>query len=397
MSDDVLHRCAAVTVRGYLSPNLSPLLDAFVENFREHGELGCTVCVYHRGVKVAELWGGYRDLAKQIPWTRDTLIVTYSAAKAPLYVLTLLLADRGALDVNACVADYWPEFAQQGKSRITLRQVLNHTAGLAAVPVPEGSATNYEFMVQALASAKPAHEPGIKPVYHSLTQGWLLSEVLSRTAGMPFTSLFEQYLQIPWSLDFHYDLSDEQSTRVADYHLDPEPGAYYEKLNEPGSIQAIALSPLGAVIDLNAPALRRCVIPAVNGHASANALARLFAPLANGGRLGDKQQFNPETLLQMVQEEWHSAEEMVVNMVFRMGLGFLLNDPPVIDFGPERSAFGALGSGGITGFADPVQGVSYGYTCNMGYSGSGTGPRNRRLTAALYACLNDNSSIGQTN
>jgi len=208
---------------------------------------------------------------------------------------------------------------------------------------------------------------------------------------MSFSRLFERWLKTPWSLDFHYGLSDEQCTRVADYHLSPEPGAYYEKLNVPGSIQAIALSPLGATMDLNAPAVRRCVIPAVNGHASADALARLFAPLANGGRLDGTQCFDPQTLWQMVHEEWHSAEEMVVNMVFRMGLGFLLNDPPVIDFGPEQSAFGAVGSGGITGFADPVQGISYGYTCNVGYSGSGTGPRNRHLTQALYTCLNNSS------
>lgn len=387
MSNNILHSCRDITVRGSCSPGFSAMLNAFVENFDSGDELGAGVCVYQDGDKIVELYGGYTDQTRTKQWMDDTLVVTYSASKAPLYVLALMLAHEGAIDFDAPIASYWPEFSANSKGNITLRHVLNHTAGLAAVEVPQDSAVDWSVMIAALQSAAPSSAAGKHPVYHSLTQGWLLAETFTRATGKSFVDLYVEKLQQPLSLDFHYGLNDSQISRCADYSYVPEPGYYYEKVREKGSIQAIALSPLGETMDLNSDSLRRAVIPAVNGHASAKALARLFAPLAGNGTFRKKRYFHKDVIDAMTKLQWEGEEDMVGNFHFRMGMGFLLNGPPVVDLGPNETSFGALGSGGILCFADRKARLSYGYVCSSGFSGLGTGPRNKMIIDALYDCL----------
>ncbi len=263
MLNELLQQHDDVLISGMLAPGFEAMLATFIDNFAHEREVGAGLCVYKDGQKVVELFGGYRDSRRTRAWHADTLVVTFSASKAPLYVLAILLAEEGLIEFDAPIMSYWPEFSSNGKHAITLRHILCHTAGLAAVAVPKGAATDWATMISALEAATPRTLPGERPTYHSLTQGWLLAQTFARASGKSFPELFVEKLQKPLSLDFHYGLSDAQIARCADYSFVPEPGYYYDRMSDERSIQAIALTPLGDNLDLNTERMRKSIIPAV--------------------------------------------------------------------------------------------------------------------------------------
>src|SRR5512132_789730 len=158
-----------VAVQGHVSQGFEAVYDAFVENFAERGELGGACCAYHRGEKVVDLWGGVRNKPTGEPWEQDTMVVVHSATKG-LAAMTLAIAhSRGWLDYEQRVAHYWPEFAQNGKEKITVRQLLAHQAGLFAInePVDRSIVADLDRLAVVLARQKPAWEPGTRQASHA--------------------------------------------------------------------------------------------------------------------------------------------------------------------------------------------------------------------------------------
>ena len=154
---------------------------------------GASVAVYHRGRLVVDLWGGVRSRNGD-PWTRDTLAMCFSTTKGVTATCAHVLADRGELEYDERVATYWPEFAQNGKAAITVRQVLSHSAGLHRFGTIVDHASrilDWEYMTDALARAKPAYEPGTKAGYQAVTFGWLVGELVRRISGIPI----DEFLQ----------------------------------------------------------------------------------------------------------------------------------------------------------------------------------------------------------
>ena len=173
-------------IAGRISPGLEPLLAAFVRNFDEFGEVGAAVAVYHHGELVADLWGGLADNVSGRPWEENTVTLVFSAAKGPTATCINLLVDQSLLDVNDPVSHYWPEFGCNGKEAITVRQVLCHSAGLAAV---DGELTleqvlEWHPVVEAIARQAPNWEPGSQHGYHARSYGWILGELIRRITGL---------------------------------------------------------------------------------------------------------------------------------------------------------------------------------------------------------------------
>ena len=169
-------------VHGHVSRGFEAVRDAFEENFARRHELGGACCVYHRGEKVVDLWGGIRNKATGEPWERDTMVVVHSATKG-LAAMTLAIAhSRGWLDYDERVATYWPEFAQNGKETITVRQLLAHQAGLFAFdePVDRSVVADPDRLAAVMARHKPAWEPGTRQAYHGLTLGFYEGELMRR-------------------------------------------------------------------------------------------------------------------------------------------------------------------------------------------------------------------------
>ena len=360
--------------------------DALARNFRDHGELGAAVAVAVEGRLVVDVWAGWMDDARTRPWHEDTLVDVFSVGKAMATTCVLVLAERGQVDLEAPVSRYWPEFAAAGKEEVTVRMLLAHRGGLPAVrrPLADEAIYDWDRMTAALAAEQPWWEPGSLHGYHVNTLGFLAGEIVRRVTGDGIGVFFRREVAAPLEADFHFGLGPEEDRRVAEYVFgsglaagDPEPptadgerqfllGRVY--LNPPG------LSGIGTV---NTRAWRAAEIPSANGHASARAVARIYAAL--GSRL-----LAPETIAQATAE--HSAGiDFVLGRPSRFGLGFQLTQPER-PLGPNPRSFGHFGVGGSLGFADPDAGLAFGYVMNR----SGPrwqNPRNRALIDAVYSSL----------
>jgi len=202
-------------IQGYVSCGFESVRQAFSENFVRRGELGGACCVFQRGEKVVDLWGGIRNKQTGEPWEENTMVVVHSATKG-LAAMTLAIAhSRGWLDYEERVSAYWPEFAQQGKERITVRQLLAHQAGLFAIdePVDRSVVADLDRMAVALARQKPAWEPGTRQAYHALTLGFYEGELLRRVDPhhRSLGQFFQDEIASPLRLDVYIRLPEENA------------------------------------------------------------------------------------------------------------------------------------------------------------------------------------------
>lgn len=379
-------------IQGSWIPRYAPVREAFAEGFRSRGEIGASVAVYADGRPVVELWAGHADPSRSRPWTRDTVVHLYSATKGMTSLCAHRLIERGALDPDAPVARYWPEFAQRGKQAIPVRWLLCHRAGLPALrtPLPPGALYDWDAMSAALAGAEPCLPPGT-PAYHPLTFGWLVGELVRRVDGRSLGRFFREEIAEPLGADLHIGLRPEEEERAADITpLSPPPelAAAFGSARG-GELPLVALSfvnPLGTG-DHNSPQHRRAEIPAINGHGNAAALARIYGALARGGELDGVRVLAPESVERARRQEAAGIDPLL-EMPLRLGLGYWLTQPgtPGFAFGPNPGAFGHPGAGGSLGFADPSARIGFGYVTNRMGCGIAIDERAQALIDAVYAC-----------
>ncbi|HEX9162584.1 MAG TPA: serine hydrolase domain-containing protein, partial [Thermoanaerobaculia bacterium] len=210
MSTTTLDR---VDVQGHVSRGFEAVRETFVENFARRHELGGACCAYQAGEKVIDLWGGVRNKVTGEPWDENTMVVIHSATKG-LAAMTLAIAhSRGWLDYEAAVCKYWPEFAQHGKEKITVRQLLAHQAGLFAIdePVDRSVVADPDRLAIVLARQKPTWEPGTRQAYHALTLGFYEGELLRRVDPQHRTlgQFFQDEIATPLGEDVYIRLPEE--------------------------------------------------------------------------------------------------------------------------------------------------------------------------------------------
>jgi CubicO group peptidase (beta-lactamase class C family) len=367
-------------------PRFEPVREALVANLRERGELGTAVCVILDGHVVVDLWGGWINVDRTEPWHRDTLVDVFSAGKPMAAVCVLMLAERGAVDLDAPVARYWPEFAAHGKGMITVRTVLSHRAGLPGIrrPLPEGAMYDWELMTGTLAEEEPWWEPGTRHGYHVNTYGFLAGEIVRRVSGETVGTFFRREIANPLRADFAFGTAAEDDARTAEFtfgHITSPEGEVPREsmqvyMNPPG------VSGPGTV---NTRAWRAAEMPSTNGHATARALATVYSAfLGDGPDSSAARLVRPATLGEAIAEA-SAGEDAVLGRPSRFGLGFQLTQPER-PLGPNGRSFGHFGAGGSLGFADPDAGVAFGYVLNS----SGPrwqNPRNRALIDAVYSSL----------
>ena len=191
-------------INGFCDARFERVAEEFQQNFQQRGEVGASVCVTLEGETVVDMWGGIARPGTNAPWKEDTISVVWSSTKGATSLCAHILASRGKLDLDAPVAQYWPEFAQGGKEAIPVKMLLNHQAGLAAVrnPLPPGAFFNWEGMIHALERQEPWWKPGSQHGYHALTFGWLVGEVVRRVSGKSLGTFFREEVAVPLGLDF---------------------------------------------------------------------------------------------------------------------------------------------------------------------------------------------------
>jgi CubicO group peptidase (beta-lactamase class C family) len=396
---------ASRRVEGHVSGGFEAVRETFAENFARRGELGGACCAYLRGEKVVDLWGGVRNKQTGEPWEQHTMAILHSATKG-LAAMTLAVAhSRGWLDYEERVCAYWPEFAQQGKERITVRQLLAHQAGLFAFdePVDRAIVADLDRLAVVLARQKPAWEPGTRQAYHALTLGFYEGELLRRvdprhrSLGRFFQDEIatpleqELYIRLPETLP-NARLATMSPPGMLKLLLGFPPRFTLEVMNRHSNIyRALVVNPGDAVYrDEERIYARNLEVPSGGGVGTARGLACAYGVFANGGReLGLKKATLDLLAAPAVPPTRGFYDECMKGVGVEFSLGFM-KPTRVWPFGSARS-FGSPGSGGSLGFADPEAGIGYGYvTSQMGTTLTGD-PRDVALRDALYSALSRRS------
>jgi CubicO group peptidase (beta-lactamase class C family) len=317
------------------------------------GDAGASVAVFVDGEPVVDVWGGFADADRTVPWQRDTITNTWSVTKTMTALCALVLADRGDLDLDAPVARYWPEFAQNGKAGVLVRHLLAHTAGL---PDWEGTVEelyDWPAATARLAAQAPRWAPGSVAGYHSLTQGFLVGEVVRRVTGLSLGAFFAAEVAGPLGADFSIGLPAEDDGRVAPSV--PPPGHDQDyAASAPGRDAEPAVGTAVRVRDGNSRAWRRAEIPAANGFGNARSVARVQAVLACGGAVRGVRLLSPAGC-DRAREEQFSGDDLRLGMPVRWGLGYGL-------FG---SSLGWGGWGGSLVVVDPDGRMVVAYVTNQ--------------------------------
>lgn len=384
-------------IGGYVAEGYEAVEDAFIENFRHRNELGAACCVYHKGEKVVDLWGGIRNVATGEPWEEDTMVVVYSTTKG-LSAMTLAMAhSRGWLDFDERVSAYWPEFAQKGKEKITVRQLLAHQAGLFAFDekVDREVVADPDRLAEIIARQKPAWEPGTRQAYHAISLGFYESELLRRIdpKHRSLGRFFQEEIATPLGLDFYIRLPES----IPNFRLAVIDRPSFAKLlfGFPISLTLDSLNPRsnihraltvnpgsGIVHDERQIYARDLEVPSGGGVGTARAIARAYSVFANEGI---ELELRPETLAELrapaVPPKYGFFDECM-NGECKFSLGFMKPGPAWPFHQPE--AFGHPGAGGSLGYADPVNKIGYAYVNNrMGVELTGD-PRDLAIRHALY-------------
>lgn len=389
-----------VTVQGHVSPGFERVRDVFALNFRHRGERGGACAAYCRGEKVVDLWGGLRNVRTGEAWDADTMVIVYSAAKG-LAAMTMALAhSRGWLDYEAPVCRYWPEFAQNGKEAITVRQLLAHQAGLFAFdePVTRDDVADPERLAIILARQTPAWEPGTRQAYHALTLGFYEGELLRRIdpGHRSLGRFFHEEIAAPLGVDVYLRLPESiPNSRLAT--LTP-PGALamltgfplrfmFESMNHRSNIyRALVVNP-GFAISLDADRVyaRNLEVPSGLGVGTARGIACAYGAFARGDATLGLTRHTLDLLAAPAVAPARGFFDECMKGEIQFSLGFM-KPSPTFPFGSPAS-FGAPGSGGAFGFADPRAGLGYAYvTSQMGTHLQGD-PRDIALRDAIYAAL----------
>ncbi|GAB4587807.1 serine hydrolase domain-containing protein [Nocardia sp. IFM 10818] len=393
---------AHVEIHGEVESGFGPVADAFRRNFSQHGEIGAAVAVYDGDRPVVDLWAGYRDRRRTKAWERDTMAPVWSSTKGMTGFVVAATVSRGLLEYEAPVVKYWPEFGAHGKESITVRQLLDHQAGLAALdrPVRLQDMGDLDGLARILADQKPLWRPGTRQGYHPITAGLYHGELIRRvdpehrTLGRVFAEDFAG----PLGLDFYIGLPEEISMdRVAElsategldvlrYERDLPVRIGIQLFAKRGlSFQALNSPQVGAP----ARAARREFLavesPAAGGVGTARALARVYGAAA--GATGELP-VDRDVLERLASAETADdvpAEDLVLLTPSRYHLGFRKSRGS-FRFGSDKRAYGTTGYGGSFGFADPATGLGFGYVMNRLGMAVLDDVRSRNLRAALLLC-----------
>ena len=395
---------ASHQVEGNVSRGFEVVRETFAENFSRRHELGGACCAFVRGEKVVDLWGGIRNKLSGEPWEKDTMVIVYSATKG-LAAMTLAIAhSRGWLDYEEQVCAYWPEFAQQGKKRITVRQLLAHQAGLFELdePIDRNLLMDLDHLAAVLARQRPAWEPGTRQAYHAITLGFYESELLRRVdpEHRSLGQFFQDEIATPLGLDIYIRLPETIPNSCLATIAQPSLMEIVRGFGLRFALEAMnrrskivrALRGSELPHDDKRIYARNLEVPSGGGVATARAIAHAYSVFATGGQeLG----LRKETLNLLAAPAISPArgfydECMRVDGV-QFSLGFM-KPSQTWSFGSANS-FGSPGAGGSLGFADPEAGIGYAYvTSQMGTRLTGD-PRDVALRNALYSAIRASSPI----
>jgi CubicO group peptidase (beta-lactamase class C family) len=387
-------RGAVMVVNGEVASGFEPVRDAFGANFAQHGDVGAAFALYVDGRKVVDLWGGVADVRTGREWSSDTLALVYSTSKGVTAIVAHLLAQRGELDLDAPVVEYWPAFKAEGKEVIPVRDLLSHRAGLPTIErhITPDEAMAWDPAVEALAAQRPLWEPGTRHGYHAVTYGWLVGEVVRGATGRSVGQVLAEEIAGPLDLDLWIGLPEAEEPRVSRLIAPPvanldaatlaampeDQVRRMRAMMDPTSLSYRALNPADPTFNFNSRAVHAGELPAANAIATARALAKLYA--ATIGEVDGVRLLDAATVADATREQSSGPDEVLM-VDNRFGSGFFLPSAFAPLMGPR--SFGHAGAGGSLAFADPDRGVAFAYVMNQMQQNLSGDPRTADLIDAV--------------
>ncbi|MGH9299270.1 MAG: serine hydrolase domain-containing protein [Acidimicrobiales bacterium] len=371
-------------VFGRCEEGFSEVRDTFEKNLDAGADLGASVAVFRDGEPVVDLWGGYLDAERTVPWAEDTIINVWSTTKTMTALCALMLADRKELDFHAPVARYWPEFASAGKSQVEVRHLMSHTAGLSGwtQPIAVEDLYDWEKVTSLLASQEPWWEPGSASGYHAVTQGFLVGEVVRRITGRTLGSFFSDEVAGPLGADFHIGTPPEADERVAQVIPPEELPPLGDRSPDDVALRTL-LNPLLDAAVSGTEAWRRAEIPAANGHGNARSVAAVQSVLSCGGEARGVRLLSPGGC-EAIFEKQSEGMDLVLGVPITFGMGYGLSSD-LMPVGPRTCYWG--GWGGSVIVIDLETRLTVAYVMNRMESGLVGDLRGISLVLAAAACV----------
>lgn len=391
-------------VNGTVAPGFEAVQKEFERNFTERGELGAACAVYYKGQKVVDLWGGIRDEATGQPWEEDTMVLVFSSTKGIASLAVAHAHSRGLLDYEEKVAAYWPEFAQNGKANVTVRQLLSHQAGVSAIdePLTLEVIADPDRLALILAKQKPAWEPGTRQGYHAITLGWYESEMLRRVDPQRRTmgKYFAEEIAKPLGLEFYIGLPQHvDRSRIAVLKgskrlelllkMDKSLRPLVLRFLNPRSLSSRSFTNptfLGETTGYNNENVHRVEVPAANGIGQVRDMAKAYSEFATGGKtLGIKAE-TLDALKAPATPPRDGTKDLVLGIDTIFSLGYS-KPHSLFQFGLNDQAFGTPGAGGSFCFADPAAQIGFAYAMNKTGFHLWDDPREKSLRDAVYRVI----------
>ena len=373
-------------VDGICDPRFKTVREALAQNLSEGDEIGEAVSVVINGKSVVDLWGGYKDRTRGQPWERDTLVCMFSVGKPVAILAILMLADRGAVDLHKPVTQYWPEFGQAGKDKITVEQLLSHLAAIpGAFSARKGDAYDGLRMARAIELQEPLWEPGTQGCYHTFTMGYLCGELVRRVTGRTLGQFVREQISRPFDIDFHFGLSTTEQQRCAAIY-ETAGCPFMDTIRDPATLLGKCWIPLPLVDheeDFNSELYRATEMASFNGHGTARGMARLFSALACGGKAGGAELLSRAMIQDAVTERWHQTDAL--GLPCRMSMGFMLRND-ALPYNDNPRSFGHIGLGGALAFGDPDAKLGFSF-CGNRMATIGIGSYVRGLLDATMAAV----------
>ncbi len=373
-------------IHGECDPQFSKVKETFEKLYREDREIGSCFAVYKDGNPLVDLWGGFQDKDKTKPWQKDNLVTVYSTTKGVAAFCIALAMEKGLLKYEEKVSTYWPEFASNGKEDITIGMLMSHQAGICS---PETRNVedyyNQSLMAEKLAGMTPIWEPGTASGYHSMTFGWLTSELILRVTGKSLGTFFREEVGDRHEIDFFIGLPESEDHRVAElvpFDIVRNENSEQQQV-ELTDAQKSQRNSAGTLDIQNTKEWRQAEIPSANGQGNAGGLAKLYSlivPEDNSLKLLKDDTVNQMTTMQI------EGRDLVLAVQVRWGVGFILNKHKII-YGPIEGAFGHSGYGGSCAFGDPENKIGVSYVMNRMLDNFNADGRSIELINATYDCL----------
>ena len=355
-------------VRGAADPAFAWAVRQFAAMFPHRRFGGGALSVYLDGEPVVDVWTGWSDRAGRQHWDADTGAMVFSATKGVASTVIHRLADRGLIDYDAPVAEYWHEFGANGKADITVREMMSHRAGLSGLPIKAGDDVRDHLQMEERLAAAPHSALRGHPAYHALTYGWLTSGLARAVTGSGMRELFRSEIAAPLGTDgLHLGRPPAGAATRAAEIIGPQKipglpgiGSWAPTVaRHPSSafFGAVYFPSMTHAIRGDTPLLD-AEIPAANGVATARSLARMYAALINGGEVGGARLLSAERAAGL-RGRVDLTRDRNLGLPMSFHLGYHASPVPGV-----LPGFGHVGLGGSHGWAMPDSGLAFGFVHN---------------------------------